>query len=343
MQKRLYIILGNGFSIDLINRMDCKEKIDLTNLFNFGYEVKWLSDEEPGFLSYKRCPNLWNLGARFNKGGGTKLIEEIITCANVYSYVKLKNPKRILQEDGIYIKAYKELVEYLKFLFIHYNDLISDEELNLVIQDWGWKYLFEKFKDVPEKFEKVTIVTYNYDIWLERVLELLGIQYSFPGIKENDSAIVDIIKPHGSISFQSDRCLDNSSFEIHYGRDILEGRLGDIKIESKNLRVNSRINAMIPPAGDSARFSNHWSNELQSIAREAAKKLIEKDEVLLCGLSYWNVDRLELDELFLDLDADVNLKVINPNLPSEFNAVLESLFTNYVVYANSDILGGLYE
>lgn len=272
MQKRLYLILGNGFSIDLVNRINCKEQIDLTNLFKFGYQVKWLSDEEPGFLSYKRCPNLWNLGARSNQEGGTKLVEEIITCANVYSYVKLKNPKRILQEDGIYIKAYKELVEYLKFLFIHYNDLITDHQLIDAIESWGWKFLFDKIKDVNKRFEKITIVTYNYDIWLERIFDLLNIEYSYPGIKENSNAIVDIIKPHGSISFQSDRCLDNSSFEIHYGRDILEGRLNEIKVECKNLRVNSRINAMIPPAGDSARFSSHWSKELQVIAREAAKK-----------------------------------------------------------------------
>ena len=62
--KNILIILGNGFSIDLINFLNLSDKIDLINLFRFGYLVPWLENKATCFLSYKNCKNLWSLGAR---------------------------------------------------------------------------------------------------------------------------------------------------------------------------------------------------------------------------------------------------------------------------------------
>jgi hypothetical protein len=48
----------------------------------------------------------------------------------------------------------------------------------------------------PE-IESVCIVSYNYDIWLERLLNFLGIPFSLPLVNANDSAKFKICKPHG--------------------------------------------------------------------------------------------------------------------------------------------------
>lgn len=66
--KKLVLILGNGLTMDLLTHLeDKKTNIDLSNLFSKGDTVLWPDGKhERGFLSYKHCPSLWNLGARPN-------------------------------------------------------------------------------------------------------------------------------------------------------------------------------------------------------------------------------------------------------------------------------------
>lgn len=110
--KNLLLILGNGFTIDLMNHLNCDSQIDMVNLFAKGDTVIWPDGSaKQGFLSYKHCPSLWNLGARPYMDGlnASELIEDIITCANIISFSDVEP-----QENNIYINAYYELVAYLK-------------------------------------------------------------------------------------------------------------------------------------------------------------------------------------------------------------------------------------
>ena len=106
-------------------------------------------DSKPGFLSYKVCPALWTLGARPNKdvNESNALIEEIISCANMF-FDFINDPdqkaKRLSMinsnEDRIYLKAYCELIVYLRQLFSWYNELIEDKLLKEFIaecSEWG--------------------------------------------------------------------------------------------------------------------------------------------------------------------------------------------------------------
>ena len=62
--SKIYIALGNGFSINLIELLGKEKVIDLRNLFSQGDNVPWPDNNEKGFLSRKYCNNLWTLGAR---------------------------------------------------------------------------------------------------------------------------------------------------------------------------------------------------------------------------------------------------------------------------------------
>lgn len=173
------LILGNGFSIDLISTLGKNALVDLSNLFRNGDRVPWPANDVPGFLSQKHCPELWKLGVRpnSNKETSAKIIEDIITCANVSAMFEevTTNDK----SSNIYIGAYYELVAYLKYLFIHYNASIDDEIIKDITKSWGWSKLFKNLKQ-NKKIENVIIITYNYDIFLERVLRLMGIKPAFP-------------------------------------------------------------------------------------------------------------------------------------------------------------------
>ncbi|MEY8251749.1 MAG: hypothetical protein RPR91_05130, partial [Colwellia sp.] len=66
--------------------------------------------------------------------------------------------------------------------------------------------------------------------------------------------------------------------------------------------------------------------------------LSKDDEIILCGLSYWHVDRAELDELIVSCDPLINISMVNPSPQRTLNAVLTSIFSNFIAYTGSGIL-----
>lgn len=332
--KDLLIILGNGFSIDFLSHIKSESpeagEISLSNLFENGELVPWPGDDSPGFLSYKHSPNLWTLGARPNLDT-TKtinLIENVITCANTLN-------KQSRTVDSIYLRAYKELVTYLKALFIYYDNKINVPDINL--SSWGWcKYLVDATSNA--EIGKIQIVTLNYDIWLERILKKNDITFTISNFESTDEKIV-IYKPHGSISFAHNNSKVKDVFEVDYKQDILDGKPSDFSIKYDNLNALNSINAMIPPAGDSSRLDFKWANEVRESILKIASKLKNTDEVIICGTSYWHVDRLEIDNILTSISSDISdVKVINPNSPDVFNAVITTLFTNVIFFKNSSPL-----
>lgn len=345
LMRSYYIVLGNGFTIDFLNHIDKSNDIDVLNLFSQGDRVPYPADNEPGFLSYKRCPNLWNLGARayMDKKSSMALVEDLITCANLASSAK----DRPL--DSTYIQAYQELTTYLKYLFIYNNKKITDNEIKEQLDKWGWLKLFKKLNQA-EHCSNVTIVTYNYDIWLERIFMNHDINFEICGLvngiyDEDQPCKFKIIKPHGSISFSYGDPIDPDRFTITSSqRELTNGQLSDYHVNYDSLEQVYMFNAMIPPAGDSGRLDANlkWSDSLRKIAIEEASKLNYSAEVIMSGISYWHVDRMEIDSILTSINEAVNVKVINPRPPNTLSAVLNSLFKQSIVYKNSDVLEDLY-
>lgn len=346
--KKLLLILGNGFSIDFIHQIQKTEKVDVCNLFRLGHTVRF-PYAGPGFLSYRYCPSLWILGARPNMSTQDcmSIIEEIITCSNMFfEYLEVPEQKlqrmKLMETDNlsVYIKAYFELIAYLRSLFIEYNLQITDDEINNFVEKskWGW---LEYIKKVCQcnGYDKISIITYNYDIWLERVLNSLGIEYSICGFNSGTTSRVEIIKPHGSISFVPSFSQKNF-YSINYQLDSNDNGIEQIEIAYADLEQYDK-NYLIPPAGDSSRRKNEtWAAKLRECALDSIKNLSDDDDAIICGMSYWHVDRRELDELLINLNTNVNLSLINPNPPKELNAVLVSLFSKYTAFTSSETLKG---
>lgn len=353
--KSVYIILGNGFSIDFLQHYALKDasivnKIDVQNLFRLGDKISPPWDTKPGFLSYKSCPSLWLLGARPSNSveESTALIEEIITCANMFfdfvNEPEQKAKRLELANQGkerLYLKAYCELIVYLRQLFSCYNESITDRELKdfIDVTDWGWVTFLRNIRTWSHG--KVTIVTYNYDVWLERILKILNIPFFIGGFETFQENAVEIIKPHGSISFVPKDSV-RSLYTINYNLDFDGIAIEQLNLCYENLSVYEK-GAIIPPAGDSSRLevTAPWSHILRRRASGLARETTENDEVLLCGMSYWHVDRKEVDELLINLNQDVGFTFINPKPPRDLNAVLISIFRNYVQQSSSSHIGGI--
>lgn len=335
------LILGNGFSIDLLKYLNKNDSIPLTNLVAEGDKLHWPADNGGAFLSFRNTPNLWILGIRPSNPSerNNQIIENIITCANAY-YLKAPSSRSFGTTDkrSIYIDAYRELVVYLKYLFVHFDKTIDIKLEDL--KDWPWARLLRAIAD-DSSVHSVNVVTFNYDIWLERTLEALGLNYNVAILSSAASAKISVIKPHGSISFVHKKHLDPSAFSINYASDYLEGKISDFDVLTSDLDRNTPIIAIIPPAGDSDRFNLTWAGHIRSHALTQAKALSDGDKVVLCGLSYWHVDRREIDDLLLNISDKAELAYINPSPPATFDAVLTSLFRQYEHYTSAErYLGG---
>lgn len=345
---KIQMVLGNGFTIDFLNYINFSEKIDVSNLFKFGASVKWPADGNNGFLSYRYCPNLWTLGARpfLDKESTINLIDDIITCANVFASAGLDDRKKrrpTPDQRNTYIFAYKELLQYLKYLFVHYNNCVEQIPDNII--EWPWARYFKKLNDDPS-IEEISIITLNYDIWLERLLRKLEIGFSFPTFESTRKSKIKIYKPHGSISFKHKSKLEHKeAFAIKYDYELLDGNVDDFTVSYSELDENYLITALIPPAGDSNRFNHSWAKKIRedviTNCKEFHSKTSSSDELIICGISYWHVDRNELDEIFTTLPENICVKVINPNMDRTLNAVITSLFNKYILYTDSNnLLGG---
>ena len=346
MPKHLLMVVGNGFTIDFLTHLNFVDQIDVSNLFRFGSCVPWPSDGEPGFLSYKRCPHLWNLGARPNMPlpEAMALIEAIITCVNVFvsapQGARGRTPRnRDGRPNDLYIFGYKELALYLKHLFVYYDSKISQLPPEAV--QWPWAKFLKRVHE-SHSYDRVTIVDYNYDVWLERVLRQLEVPFAVGEIElEPVGTKIRILKPHGSISFAHRTVRDREAFAISHNYELLDGAASDFTVRYDLLAENYLVNALIPPAGESGRFNHTWAGQIRSAAKAAAGVLRREDELLLCGLSYWHVDRAELDELLVICDPATNVKMINPHPLRSMDAVLTSIFDNYISYTSTSVLEAL--
>lgn len=340
MPKQLFIILGNGFSMDLLSFISKSESVDVRNLFRYGSRVKWPPDGEPGFLSFKHCPNLWNLGARpsMSDSDAMALIEDIITCVNVFS--SIPPAARARRGDGrndIYIYAYKELTLYLRHLFVYYDTVIG--ELPAQVAEWPWYAYFKAIASAASAYSSITIVTYNYDIWLERLMRKEGLTFAVPPFEATTASTrFHVLKPHGSISFAHKDVRPKDAVGVAKDRELLDGTTADFGVSYSDLDRNFLVTAVIPPAGEAGRLQQTWANETRLLAKSRASALAPDDEVLICGLSYWHVDRSELDELLVAFDPRVNVRMINPHPDRSLQVVLTSIFDSYIAYNSSAVL-----
>jgi hypothetical protein len=338
--KKIYIILGNGFSVDFIKHISkddptISSRIDLVNLFSKGADLRWPQDNKPGFLSFRRCPNLWQLGARTNSTAAETLeiLERVVTCANVYS---LRRGTSLVGGVGNgFLHAYKELVAYLKYLFIHYNTVVGD--IPESAKSWAWSRFFIQLQENPE-VESVCIVSYNYDIWLERLLNLLKIPFSLPLMLTNESAKFHLLKPHGSISFLHKTKLLPDSFSINYNDLAVDCPLSDIEHELIDVNHHTAVNCIIPPAGEAGRANHTWAQAIRGECIARASSFEDDDLSIVCGISYWHVDRAEIDTLLNSMRSSIELIHINPFPSQTLDAVLNSLFTKYTHFTSSEIL-----
>ncbi len=205
------------------------------------------------------------------------------------------------------------------------------------MNEWSWSKFFLAVQSDPS-ISSVCIVSYNYDIWLERLLDLLDIPFELPLVNSNPIAKFKIFKPHGSISFVHKTKLMSEAFSINYNSFSTDGSLSDIDYSLTDINYHTPVNFIIPPAGESNRGVNTWAQTIRGECLAQVKKCEDTDLAIVCGLSYWHVDRAEIDTILNSMKPSVELIHLNPFPSKTLDAVLNSLFTKYTHFTSSETL-----
>ena len=110
-----------------------------------------------------------------------QLVTDVITSANVYNLSVVKRPNEERDSSNIYIHAYSELSSYLRYLFIYYDSLVSDDDLKNIINEIE---LIHYIKDCLLKQKKVYIILLNHmDLLVFRLrLKFKNIVHTILGI-----------------------------------------------------------------------------------------------------------------------------------------------------------------
>lgn len=210
-----------------------------------------------------------------------------------------------------------ELRHYLAIAYSNYHRAVAPFLTGRI--GWQSARLIETLADAG----LTGLVSYNYDINIESVLEAAGHTVRRLGVTNEPLDGIPTFKPHGSIDFAPAEHVFhvNASYPLSFVAD-----LNDMPIRrliSEEL-TRPRIEAdLVLPAEKSKYIQFQWVRSgwgwLQREARQA-------QTVVLFGLSFWPCDRYELDAIVRLTHPLAQCVVVNP-WPSDHH--LANLHTFY--------------
>jgi hypothetical protein len=209
----------------------------------------------------------------------------------------------------------RELVEYqlrlhLTHAYTQFTEMIDKTDL----QSWRW---FSWLRENSDRLNAVA--SFNYDLLPEHALRAtISIRYLIQGggmFGVNQEVV--IFKPHGSVNFEF---AENA---IHgLSRSGLYAARNAFRLANVPLRVlgdgdlnQQRLNAdiVLPTEASSIRHFQYIEpgyRYLRSIRGDIARCVI-------IGISYWECDQPEIDEILGNLRSDVHVLICNPYPPAE--------------------------
>ncbi|EGO7905791.1 hypothetical protein FHH44_27310, partial [Escherichia coli] len=106
----------------------------------------------------------------------------------------------------------------------------------------------------------------------------------------------------------------------------------------ENLSLYMPLIPIIPPAGEAHRYAQNWANSIKESIEATMESYNPNDDFFICGISYWHVDRAEIDAIIRKINSDVNVRMINPGNVDGLSAILGMVFNSYVHHSSSEVL-----
>jgi len=210
-----------------------------------------------------------------------------------------------------------------RFLAIAYSTLQLEID-KYEIKDWKWLKWLEENRD-----GLVCAISLNYDVLLENVLRVAGISHYRTGTNEAIGK-VPILKPHGSIDFDSSNTFIDYSPEQRWNMITAPNNVDYVHVIPKSEWLGPRMQAdLIPPSVHNYQRHHTWVKSMFRQYHSTAKDL---DALIIIGISYWKVDRPEINFFLENLPEHATVFIIDSAPNPDLIAKLQGLGLPYQTF-----------
>ena len=189
-----------------------------------------------------------------------------------------------------------ELKYYITIAFSNFQIEFQKKD----ISQWSWVRVLKLMKD-----KLSYIISFNYELVLENALKKANIPYRRVGLYEEDKGIA-ILKPHGSIDFDVLGINVPLSLPINSYKD--RNDMPIRKIEENNLITRRCECDIILPLEESYQKEYQW---IKPGYDELNKYGNQIDNLIICGMSYWECDKEEIDYILDSTSKDAFITIVN--------------------------------
>lgn len=291
-RPKISIAVGNGLSIGFGH---------FTNLireWNTQAPLSWdIKCPNRDYLLIDCMPNL-------------KLIRNSFPDSNDFDvFLKLQDESAC---ESLGINTKQCLIEARHFLTIAFSNYTAKQVDNFS-HEWPWyQWLHLHRNNITNAF------SLNYDLLLEKCLDDLGCLYDSLQINGHGYGI-PLAKPHGSVDFE----ITGISCPATYP---LSGRvdMNDTPIHrlGKDNLLYPRTQPLCIVPNEANKYKNfQWVEKANNRFKD---ELSTSTHCIFIGISYFECDRPEIDEIIDNLPAETQIIVANPEPPIDFMRKIEN-------------------
>lgn len=229
-------------------------------------------------------------------------------------------------ERDLHVRADVEMRHYLAIAFSYYQMAVWQ----LDISKWEWARVLSQ---VGPRLRG--LVSFNYDLVAEHALHVVGHPARPLGVGTIRPGKFGGFKPHGSISYDIDPELFRAFRPDRYppATYMFRSSYPQKEVPHKSLlRVRHSATIVVPGEANiygDLPWSLHGWRWLRAIADGT-------ERCVLAGLSYWEVDRPEIDRTLDMLPRSCRITVVNPYPPASLLQSLADRFENVRVLDRPD-------
>lgn len=303
------LLVGNGLALDLARHAPRLELWDTRKPLS--WPVRSPASSRHSMLDHS--PNARELveAIRATAEGLTdfEVFAKVMQIAEGYPY-----------EDNTYLFPIVELRHYLAIAFSSYHMRVK-EQGNLL--EWRWtRYLR------GQQHRLRAVVSFNYDMTVETCLQLAGARPRHVAV-EHHRGNIPVMKLHGSANYDAAPAWLTAphSYPISNFFEDIDCPL--VVLPDSALRSVRTMSYLVLPAEASLyRGHRNWVlpcfEELKVLGHDCRR-------VVVAGLSYWDVDRPEIDDVLSSISPEASAVVIDPSPNADLLDVLTDRFTRVEV------------
>lgn len=318
MNNKTFMIFGNGINYSLKNYIGWN--IHTGEFLKWDF-VKYKIDENFPYLK-RELDNVNNIEDDFKK------IENILI--NAYKNIKIIQESSEVSQDKKkrffhFNRVIQDVEHYIVMAFCNYQK--SVEDIRNSLREWEWVKYFQKNRDSIK-----VIVSLNYDLVIETILDDLNIKYYQVGVEENNGGIA-IFKPHGSINYIEQGIVVEGKSSLTYPLS------NCIRRNDTNIKIIPDNDLLMPREEVDIVSPTQYSDIREFDWVKYGYKYLEEikgdiDTVVISGVSYWECDREEINEMIANINPESTIININPDKTSQEIKLLDKVLFNSVKHNN---------